>query len=172
MKQVPRKSRAVQEFESHQEMALHAKKKAMSLLERQDRTEEQLTKKLQEYGYSEEAVREAVEYVKSFHYIDDHRFAENYIRYRQNEKSRQRLKMDLYQKGIEESIIQEALDAEYEADEKQMVCKLLEKKKYDPKTADSKEKNRLMGYLMRRGFTLEQIRSGMHEYEAQTSENT
>ena len=153
-------------------MTLSAKKKAMNLLERQDRTESQLTKKLQEYGYPDPVVEEAVDYVKSFHYIDDRRFAENYIRYRQNEKSRQRLKMDLYQKGIDETIIDEALETEYEADEKQMICKLLEKKHYDPEKVDTKEKNRMVGYLMRRGFSLEKIRSGMHEYEVQMRENT
>lgn len=157
----------MQEKDSLQEQIVQAKKKAMKLLERQDRTQEQLVKKLKECGYPEEAVTGAVEYVKSFHYLDDRRFAANYIRYRQNEKSRYRLKQELYNKGVEESVIEEALDAEYEAEEKDLIGKLLEKKHYDPDTADQKERNRITGYLMRRGFSLEQIRSGMREYETQ-----
>ncbi|MGN0170548.1 MAG: regulatory protein RecX [Lachnospiraceae bacterium] len=157
----------MQEHKDLQDITLQAKKKALNLLERQDRTQEQLVKKLQGYGYPNEAVEAAVEYVKSFHYIDDRRFAENYIRYRQNEKSRYALKMELYRKGIEEDIIEEALNSAYEAKEEDLVCKLLEKKRFAPDEDDRKERNRIMGYLMRRGFSLEQIKSGMHKYELQ-----
>lgn len=170
MQQIPKRNKPMQENGSSHEMIQRAKKKAMNLLERQDRTQEQLTKKLQNCGFSQEAVNEALDYVKSFHYVDDRRFAENYIRYRQNEKSRQRLKMDLLQKGVPETFIEEALEEVYEADEKQMICHLLEKKHYDPAQADLKERNRIMGFLMRRGFSLEKIRTAMREYEVSKDE--
>ena len=77
-----------------------AKKRALFLLERMDRTESQLCEKLRQNGYPEECVAAAVEYVKQYHYIDDLRYAKQYIRYHQQKKSSQRLKMDLMKKGV------------------------------------------------------------------------
>ena len=54
-----------------QDESLEAKKKAMSLLKYMDRTEWQLRDKLSLKGFSEGAIEEAIEYVKSFHYLDD-----------------------------------------------------------------------------------------------------
>ena len=58
-----------------QDESLEAKKKAMSLLKYMDRTEWQLRDKLSLKGFSEGAIGEAIEYVKSFHYLDDYRYA-------------------------------------------------------------------------------------------------
>ena len=54
-----------------------AKKRALFLLERMDRTELQLCEKLRQNGYPEECVAAAVEYVKQYHYIDDLRYAKH-----------------------------------------------------------------------------------------------
>ncbi|SFP96030.1 regulatory protein [Lachnospiraceae bacterium XBB1006] len=140
-----------------------AKKKAMYLLEKQDRTQSQLLAKLREKGFSEEACEEALSYVKSFHYIDDERYARNYIRYRQHTKSRQQLKLDLLKKGIVREDIEAAIAEEYEGNEREMIRKLLLKKHYDPETSDYKEKNRIIAFLMRRGFLMEDIRACMQD---------
>ena len=52
---------------------LKAKKRAMLILQHNDRTEWELTDKLSKAGFSDEAVNEAVEYVRSSQYIDDER---------------------------------------------------------------------------------------------------
>ena len=66
-----------------------ATKRAMHLLEKQDRTEYQLREKLRQNEYPKEAVEQAIAYVKSYHYIDDLRYACSYVRY-QKEKKRSR----------------------------------------------------------------------------------
>lgn len=129
-----------------------AKKRAMHLLEKMDRTEQQLRTKLDENGYPQEAVDAAVDYVKSYHYIDDERYARTFVRIHQNSKSKQRLKMDLMKKGISRELIQLALEEEFEVSEEEMIRKLLQKKHYDPSTADRKEKDKMYRFLMQRGF--------------------
>ena len=54
-------------------------KRAMHLLEKQDRTERQLYDKLKQNGYPESCIESAIAYVKSYHYIDDVRYARSYI---------------------------------------------------------------------------------------------
>ena len=95
-----------------------AKKRALFLLERMDRTESQLCEKLRQNGYPEECVAAAVEYVKQYHYIDDLRYAKQYIRYHQQKKSSQRLKMDLMKKGVGREQIEQALAEEFVSDER------------------------------------------------------
>lgn len=50
---------------------LKATKKAMGLLQHMDRTEWELRSKLEQAGFSEEAVEAAIQYVAGYHYIDD-----------------------------------------------------------------------------------------------------
>ena len=102
------------------------KKRAMHLLEQQDRTEKQLYDKLKQNAYPEECILEAIAYVKSYHYIDDLRYARTYIRFHQEKKSRQRLKSDLMVKGVSRDLIEQALEEEFEANEAQMVLQLLQ----------------------------------------------
>ena len=49
--------------------------------------------------YPEDAAEEAVRYVKSFGYLDDSRYAENFVRSRQGSKSRREIQALLLQKG-------------------------------------------------------------------------
>ena len=93
-----------------QDELLEAKKKAMSLLKYMDRTEWQLRDKLAAKGFSEEAVEGAVDYVKSFHYLDDYRYAVHFVELHYEQRSRQRMRQDLYQRHVPEEYIDLALD--------------------------------------------------------------
>ena len=133
-------------------LGTRAKKRAMFLLERMDRTEHQLRDKLMQNGYPAVCVDLAIDYVKKYHYIDDLRYATNYISYQQKRKSRQKLKIDLLTKGIDKNVIEQALDEAFDSDEQIKIRQLLEKKHYDPKECDRKVKQKTYQYLMRRGF--------------------
>lgn len=133
-------------------LGTRAKKRAMFLLEQMDRTEHQLRDKLMQNGYPAVCVDLAIDYVKKYHYIDDLRYATNYISYQQKRKSRQKLKIDLLTKGIDKNVIEQALDEAFDSDEQIKIRQLLEKKHYDPKECDRKEKQKTYQYLMRRGF--------------------
>lgn len=127
-------------------------KRAMHLLERQDRTERQLYDKLKENGYPEVCIESAISYVKRYHYIDDFRYASAYIRYRQEKKSRQKLKLELQAKGIARDVIEEALEEEYVSDEQKKILELLQKRRYSFENADTAEQRKNYQFLLRRGF--------------------
>ena len=100
-----------------QDELLEAKKKAMSLLKYMDRTEWQLRDKLAAKGFSEEAVEGAVDYVKSFHYLDDYRYAVHFVELHYEQRSRQRMRQDLYQRHVPEEYIDLALESICENDD-------------------------------------------------------
>ena len=135
-----------------------AKKRSLYLLQKQDRTRMELRSRLLRDGYPEELAEKAVAAMEDYGYIDDKRYAEVYIRYRQDGMSRGALKRKLLEKGIERSLIDEAIDAVCETDEAAIASALLKKKHFDPETADAKERQRMSAYLARRGFGFDLIR--------------
>lgn len=145
----------------HKVLAMRATKRAMHLLERMDLTENKLRKKLAESEYPEECVNEAILYVKKYHYIDDVRYANNYIMFHQEKLSKRQLYIKLIQKGVPTEIAKSAL-WEYEGDEDALIQQLLEKRHYDATTATEKEKQRMYLYLARRGFASGVILSHLH----------
>ena len=71
-----------------------AKRRALYILERCDRTEQELRTKLSR-NYEPETVEEAIRYVKQYDYIDDKRYAINYLKSRCQVKSRRQVEQEL-----------------------------------------------------------------------------
>lgn len=132
-------------------------KRAMHLLEKMDRTEAQLRRKLMEGKYPQELVDQAVEYVRSYHYIDDDRYARTFIRLNQDRRSIGRMRMDLMSRGVSQEIIEHALEEENETSQESLIEKILQKKNYDIDHAEPMETKRMYQFLLRRGFKSEEI---------------
>lgn len=144
------------------------RRKAMRLLEHMNRTEKGLADKLRESGFSAEAVEDGLDYVRSFGYLNDLRYAETYLANRIESKSRQMLLQELTRKGIDRETFEEAWEEVIqiqEPDERGILKGIIEKK-YEPGTELSeKELRRLYGYLARRGFRSGDIFSALEELE-------
>lgn len=145
-----------------------AKLRAMNLLKDREYTTAQLRAKLRQGSYPEQIIGEALEYVASFHYTDDLRYAVQYIFCHEDNRSRRRIEQDLQGKGISAETIQAAWDAWEEQggtqDEMGMMRRLLEKRRYNPDTADYAERQRQAAFLVRRGFSGENVRRILQEY--------
>lgn len=142
-----------------------AKKRALHLLEKMDRTEQQLREKLKHSEYPEECVEDAIAYVKSFHYLDDTRYAEVFTRYSKEKLSCQQIKQKLMTKGVSREIIHQVVENEYDVDESEHIRRLLEKKHYKHQNADDGEFRRVYQYLLRRGFHSNDILKEMKMHE-------
>jgi len=146
-----------------------AKFRAMNLLKDRDFTEFSLKEKLKEGYYPEDSIRIAIEYVKNYGYIDDKRYAENYVNFKSVSKSRYQIKNFLLQKGIDKNIIAEVCEEYYENCEnnenieKKLIEKLILKRKIDIFNITREEKSKLLGYLTRRGFQIELINGVINE---------
>ena len=140
-----------------QDELLEAKKKAMSLLKYMDRTEWQLRDKLAAKGFSEEAVEGAIDYVKSFHYLDDYRYAVHFVEIHQEQRSRQRMRQDLYQKHVPEEYIDLALESICENDDLALQTALRKITKGETEFS-YEEKQKIAGKLYRKGFRLGDIK--------------
>ena len=147
-----------------EEEVLRAKKKAMALLLHNDRTEWQLRDKLARSGFSEEAVDEAVEYVRSFHYIDDERYAVRFVEVYHETRSIKRLRQDLYKRHVPDEYIETAIE---NIDNDDSAALNREFERIGQKLADMSydEKQKVAAKLYRKGFRMEDIMDGLRKYE-------
>ncbi|MBO4909368.1 MAG: regulatory protein RecX [Lachnospiraceae bacterium] len=143
-------------------------KRAMNLLQKKSFAEGELVRKLSDGGYPEEVVEKAVEYVRSFGYIDDVRYASDYIRYHSSQgRGKNRIRMDLKNKGISDESFEKAWDENMELGlipgTEEEIKKLLAKKHFNPDMERS-DKDKIAAFIMRRGFSAEDIFKAMRSY--------
>jgi regulatory protein len=141
-----------------------ATKRAMNLMQKKDYTEKQLRDKLSDGMYSEDCINAAVDYVRSYNYLDDERYARDYITYQMELRSKSRIIRDLVGKGISKELCDRLVTEIYEEAssdvESEQIRKLLVKKRYDP-DMDFKEKQKIMAFLVRRGYSIETVKREM-----------
>lgn len=140
-----------------------AKLRAMNLLKSRSYTSHQLLEKLVTGGYSKEHAKEALDYVTSFGYVDDRQYTRDFIEYNKDKKSRQRIFVDLQQKGISKRLLEEVWDETVGEDvtelEKEQIRGWIKKKHFDKEDVSLAEIRRMMGFLYRKGFSFDAIRS-------------
>ena len=135
-----------------------AKLRAMHLLNAMGRTESQLREKLKQGGYPEDIIDGAVAYVKSFGYVNDVNYARSFIDCRKEKKSKKEIEMLLKNKGVSEQDIEAAMEECYEKEDSlSAIEKLMKKRHYSPDEATYEEKQKFMSYLIRKGFSYDDI---------------
>lgn len=145
-----------------------AKLRAMNLLMKRTYTSSQLRRKLEEGYYPPGVIEQALEYVASFHYTDDLQYAVDYITYHESTHSRRRMEQDLMKRGISNQLFEKAWslweDQGGSQDESGMIHDLLRKKGYEPDNADRAQISRMYQFLLRKGFSGEQITKALRIY--------
>lgn len=142
-----------------------AKLRAMHLLTDMARTESGLREKLKQGMYPEDLIDAAIDYVKSFGYLDDDRYAEQFVESRKGSKSKQEIRALLLQKGIRKEKIDRALEKCWqEEDSAEAIRALIRKKRVDLSQASEQEIQRLYAFFGRKGFRFEDVRQVIQNY--------
>ena len=134
--------------------------KAIFLLSLKDRTKKEIQMKLNEKYRNEKMVEKVVLKLIELGYIDDLNYAISYINSRKYGK--QRITYNLLQKGLNKEKIEEAYSTIQEETEKDIEEEKL--KKVILKNIKKDEK-KLVQYLVRQGFELDNIFRKLREYK-------
>lgn len=139
-----------------------ARLRAMHLLEKRDYTAKAMRDKLKESLYPESIINDAVEYVKSYHYIDDERYAMAYINSHSQTMSRRQISDKLRLKGVSEDIINNCMEDYLEENADVFDTQLLNlMRRLLGNTAASsleyKDRQKLFAKLYRKGYTVDKI---------------
>jgi regulatory protein len=135
-----------------------AKETALYYLERSDRSEQEIRKKLKEKQFPEVLFDEVTAYLREYHYLDEDRLIRSYLACHSETKSRRAILLKLKEKGLSEELVSTIMrEEEYETDT--AVCRALEKK-LKGKDMDElawKDRQKINAYLYRKGFTGSEI---------------
>lgn len=152
---------AVYEELLHTELPKRAKLRCMNLLKQRDYTESELCRKLESGGYPEEVIQTALDYVKSYGYVDDEAYVRKYIDTYRDRKSMLRIETDLLKKGIHRDTVRnvcEKMDfSDGEDAELLQIQALLVKKGYREDDCTPKQRRKLYAFLVRRGYPASKI---------------
>lgn len=142
---------------------VRARKKAMDYLARREHGRQELLTKLEASGFEPGTAAAAVARLAGDGLQDDRRFAESFVQSRINQgKGPVRIRLELQQRGIEESLIEEVLDAAGE-DWTDLARRIRVRKFGGGHPAGFPEKARQMRFLQYRGFESEHIRQALDD---------
>ena len=140
----------------HKELPKRAKLRCMNLLRKRDYTESELWRKLESGGYPDEIIQAAIDYVKSYGYVNDEDYVRKYVETYRDRKSRLRIETDLLKKGISRDTVRnvyERMDFSDEEDaELIQIQALLVKRGYCEEDCTPEQRRKLYAFLLRRGY--------------------
>ncbi len=121
----------------------------------------EMMEKMRRWEMDEESQAHVMERLTKEHYVDDERFARAFVKdkLRYNKWGRRKIEQALWQKHIDESIRQQALDDIDDEEYLSVLQPLLKQKRKTTKATDDYELNRkLVRFALGRGFTFDIIR--------------
>ena len=118
------------------------------LLSARDYTTKEIENKLKKAEYSDEVIEEVIQYGLEKHYLDDMRYAEDYIRLKKSTKSIRQLKYQLSRKGIPDFILNQIEESDDKEELQNKIYKYREKKTGTEYEKDAKTYQ----YFVRKGY--------------------
>ena len=135
---------------------------ALRLLTGRDRSCYEIRKRLKDRGFNEEATEDTINRCLSYGYLDDKRFA--YSKARSLTSSGKavgrRAELEMKKYGLDSDLIEQALTAAAEElDPGELLFELFRRRypDYADSQADTRLRQRIIGYFQRRGFPLSLI---------------
>ena len=136
---------------------VNARARAIKYIMYKMRTSKEVYDKLLELGFEEEIINRVIFDLKQLEYINDEEYAKKFIESNKRSKkiSKSMIKLKLKNKGIDGEIIEKYLEklavSDFDAIEKVLI-----KKKFSD-DLPFEEKNKILAYCVRRGFTLDEV---------------
>lgn len=145
-----------------------AKEYALRSLTCLDQTEYQIRQKLEKRKYSAEIIEAVILFLQEYHYIDDRRFAEQYIACHCQSLNRKQLLNKLYAKGLKTESIDGYLER-YHYDEEALLEKAVQKYLRTRSLSSPRDYQKAVAYFMQKGFSASMIRAALQAYDIETS---
>ena len=136
---------------------INARSRAIKYIMYRLRTSKEIYDKLLELGFSTEIINRVIADLEQLEYINDEECAKKFIESNKKSKkiSKSMIKLKLKNKGIDGEIIEKYLEklavSDFDAIEKVLI-----KKKFSD-DLPFEEKNRILAYCVRKGFSLDEV---------------
>ncbi len=142
----------LEEIQSKDELK-KAYAKGIDIVSRRLNTEKEVRDKLKRKEYAPLTINKTIEKLKEYGYVDDEVFLEQYLSFKGSTQGPRKLKYDLMQKGIDEYLIDTALENLKEDEYSRCLEIATSRLSSISDTLEmSKKYNRLAGFLQRKGY--------------------
>lgn len=137
--------------------------RSLFVLKNSDKTCYDMRMKLLQGDYPENIVEDVINRLLKLNYLNDERYAFNYVKYSIKVKSIKRIKNELLVKGVSKDYIEKAFSELEEEDEDfcdrqmELLKKEFAKKNFDFEKGDKQELNKIYASLLRKGFRYDDI---------------
>ena len=135
---------------------IKCKNSALRIVERSYKSERELKDKLLLKGYDKDSIEKTMEFLKEYNFLSDNNYTKMYVKDKSKVQGKNKIKFDLYRKGIDEEIIQEELSSIDEEDEREVAYNLV-LKKYNVISKRESDKyklsQKLYRYIVSKGYT-------------------
>lgn len=138
------------------------RERALYIIERSEKTEKEIRNKLNVEYYPESIVEYVINFLKNYNYINDRRYAEQYVSSKISGKSSRQIKYELVRKGISGEIVEEVLD-EQDVDCRSVIKNILNTRRFDKNLSDRKQLDKQIRYFIGKGFEYDDIVSVLKE---------
>lgn len=143
------------QFDSERTRALD---KALTFISKSKKTEKQVADYLVGKGYTEKTIQLTLEKIKSYSFVDDADYANDYVKFASKSKGKRLIAYELARKGISEEDVDRALDSiEDETPSAIAVAKKYSKGK--PLTRENRLK--CYKYLLSKGFSYDTAKTAV-----------
>ena len=135
---------------------IKCKNSALRIVERSYKSERELKDKLLLKGYDKDSIEKTMEFLKEYNFLSDNNYTRMYVKDKSKVQGKNKIKFDLYRKGISDEIIQEELSNIEEEDEKEVAYNLaLKKYNVISKRESDKYKlsQKLYRYIVSKGYS-------------------
>jgi len=144
------------------------KEKALKIIGARPLSCKELKDKLLQKGETFENAESCIEWLKGLHYLDDSQYAGMIVRhYSAKGYGIQRIKNELYMRGVPKELWEEAVSEIPESDDKvyDLLCRKLRSE-----NPDRAELKKATDALFRRGFSWEEIKSAVNRFNSERTE--
>lgn len=132
--------------------------KCVHYLNQSLKTKQQIIDYVKKHGFDDSIGEYVIEKLTEYGYIDDHTYAQKYIATYLGSVGKKKIEYDLVRKGVPKDIIESVLqEAETPTDK---VVHLV-RKKLGKETLDQKQKERIMRYLLGKGFSYDEVKHAL-----------
>lgn len=146
---------------AEKEEMIRCKNSAIRIIERNHKTEKEIRNKLIEKGYNENAINNAIDFLKRYNFLNDNTYTKMYVRDKLNSQGSNKIKYALMKKGISREMIEEELENIDKDDEKKVAMELAKKKLTSIKKSENdkyKISGKLYRFLISKGYNYDIVK--------------
>jgi regulatory protein len=149
-----------------QELEKYAWEKLLKFLAYRERSRQEAYRSLAKFGFKATVIENLLAKAESYNYLNEGRFAELFCESLINKgKSKREVRSKMYEKGVEEALIEQVLSQKYSNEKKdEIVTRNLQKacRRYS-NLEQKKKREKIINYMVRKGFSYHEVVAALQE---------